>query len=72
MPDTALDSDHRRKKFSPAWIDPSAIAARLSGSSSDLTPRTTTLSMTDLVRSGMAISADTARIAARIIRNRTR
>ena len=72
MPATALESDQRRKKFSPAWIEPSAIAARPSGTSSDLMPRTTTVSMTDFVMSGIAISALTARIAARIIRNRPR
>jgi hypothetical protein len=58
--------------LSPAWIEPSAIAAMLSGTSLDLTPCTTTLSMTDFVMSGMAISAVTASTAARIIRNMTR
>ena len=66
---TAPETDQRRKKLSPAWSAPSAIAATLSGTSLDLMPCTTTLSMTDLVSSGMATSELTARMAAEIIRN---
>ena len=72
IPATAPDTAHRRKKFSPAWIEPSAMAARLSGSRSDLMPFDHHAVDDRLGDERDRDLGVTARIAAMIIRNRPR
>ena len=64
MSATAPDWIQRRTMFSRPAAAPRATAARASGISSRLSPCAIAPSITDLVRSGMAISAATAPSAA--------
>ena len=64
MSATAPDWIQRRIMFSTPTAAPRAIAARASGTSSCLSPCAIAPSTTDLVKSGMAISAATAPSAA--------
>ena len=64
MPVTARACTQRRRRFSIASVTPSAVAARPSTRSSSRLPWVIAPSMTDLVSSGMKISAATAAQAA--------
>ena len=68
MPATAPAWTQRRKKFRKAWSSPKATARKPSSTSSVRFTCRIALSTTDLVSSGIAISADTDSSAAKIMK----